>query len=353
MKRLYEYDGIDLSRMFAAFLAVAVHTYPLSSVSVELNFILVHVFGRTVVPFFMMTTGYFLLPKYFDRRGQSFDAIFRFIGKLGLLYIGATLLYLPVSIYTGYYSGDNVFFIFFRNLMIDGTFYHLWYLPAVILGVLIVYAMSRKCSLPLTFGVSAVLYLFGMLGDNYYGLTANIPILHTIYETGFQVFTYTRNGLFFAPVFLTMGALIAGQKRPLSKRINTIGFIISMLFMSIEGMLLNHFDIPRHTSMYLALLPCMFFLFGLIKSHQGKRSFFMRDTSMWIYILHPLLIVALRGGARMIGLLDQLTQNSIIFFLLVSGLSLIFAALIGMREKKITRSKITHKYREDGSPGIS
>ena len=333
MKRLFEYDGIDLFRMVAAFLAVAIHTYPLSSVSAELNFIMVHVFGRIVVPFFIMTTGYFLFPKYFDRSRQSFDAIFRFIRKIGLLYIGATLIYLPVSIYAGYYSGENVLFIFFQNLVIDGTFYHLWYLPAVILGALIVYILSRKCSLRLTFSVSIILFIIGMFGDSYYGLTVNIPFLHTAYETGFQVFSYTRNGLFYTPVFLVMGALIAGQGRPLSKRVNTIGFIVSMILMSIEGTLLNHFGIPRHTSMYLTLLPCMFFLFGLIKSHQGKRSSFMRDTSMWIYILHPLLIIVLRGGARMIGLTDQLVQNSIIFFFLVFGLSLASAILIGMRKK--------------------
>ena len=61
----------------------------------------------------------------------------------------------------------------------------------------------------------------------------------------------------------------------------------------------------------------------------------MRDTSMWIYILHPLFIVALRGGARIIGLADQLAQNSIIFFFLVFGLSLAGASLIGMRAKII------------------
>ena len=351
MKRLHKYDGIDLFRMVAAFLAVAAHTYPLSSVSTDLNYMLVHIIARIAVPFFMMTTGYFVFQACRGcqgdgspdnkRRIYSENSTFYVrrtvplttIKKTGLIYVGATLLYLPVSIYAGYYSEGNFFITFIQNLVLDGTFYHLWYLPAVIIGLLIVYALLLKCSFRLTLGITVVLYLLGMVGDNYYTLTASIPVLNTAYEAGFHIFSYTRNGLFYAPVFLTMGALIAKQKQPFTKRTNIIGFITFMLLMMAEGMVLKHFDIPRHTSMYLMLLPCAFFLFGLLRSHEGKRSLFMRDTSMWIYILHPLVIVAVRGAARMVGHTESLVENSITFFLIVSCFSLVCAILIGKREK--------------------
>jgi len=340
MKRLYKYDGIDFFRMIAALLAVAAHTYPLSSVSEDLNYLLIHVFARIVVPFFMMATGYFLLPRYFGKVCQenrppdiNREPLYHSIKKIGLIYLGATLLYLPASIYAGFYSGGDVLSIFIRNLAFDGTFYHLWYLPAVILGLLIVYALSLKFSLRLTFGITVVLYLLGLLGDNYFGITADIPLLGTAYENVFNIFSYTRNGLFYAPVFLTMGTLIAKMKRPLPVRTNTTGFITFMLLMMVEGSVLKHFEIPRHTSMYIMLLPCIFFLFGLLRNHEGRRSLFMRDTSLWIYILHPLVIIAVRGGARMIGFTNLFVGNNFIFFVIVSGVSLICAILIGKREK--------------------
>jgi len=80
----------------------------------------------------------------------------------------------------------------------------------------------------------------------------------------------------------------------------------------------------------------MFFLFGLIKNRQGKRSPFMRDTSMWIYILHPLVIIVVRGGARVVGLTDLLVGNSIIFFLCVAALSFACAVLVSMRKKLLS-----------------
>jgi len=367
MKRLFKYDGVDLFRMIAALLAVAAHTYPLASISAEANFILVHVVARIAVPFFMMATGYFLLPQYFQQSEQgehnppgedntqntqsnrnhqihcnvhnnhSREPLYRFVKKIGLLYIGATLLYLPVSIYAGFYDGGNALQDFIRNFLIDGTFYHLWYLPAVMLAVLIVYALSLKFSLRTTFSISVVLYLLGVLGDNYFHLIENVPFLHTTYEAAFQIFSYTRNGLFYAPVFLTLGVMVAKQEHPLPKWLNVVGFVSFMLMMLIEGTLLQQYGAPRHTSMYLMLLPCSYFLFGLLKGKHGKRSFLMRDTSLWIYILHPLLIIIIRGGARAIGFTDLLVGNSIAFFICVSILSFACAAAISMRERIISR----------------
>jgi len=96
---------------------------------------------------------------------------------------------------------------------------------------------------------------------------------------------------------------------------------------------LQRFGNPRHTSMYIMLLPCAFFLFGLLRGKQGKRSPFMRDVSLWIYILHPLLIVAVRGGMRILGFTDVLAGNNIMLFLCVTVLSLTCAMVIGLRER--------------------
>ena len=45
------------------------------------------------------------------------------------------------------------------------------------------------------------------MGDSYYGFAARVPFLKAFYEGLFTVSSYTRNGLFFAPLFLLLGAL--------------------------------------------------------------------------------------------------------------------------------------------------
>lgn len=44
-------------------------------------------------------------------------------------------------------NSQNPMYDIFRMLIFDGTFYHLWYIPAAIAGVLIVCFLSKKLSL--------------------------------------------------------------------------------------------------------------------------------------------------------------------------------------------------------------
>ncbi len=51
--------GLDIFRLIAAFLVVAIHTSPLSSLNETADFILTRIIARIAVPFFLMVTGYF------------------------------------------------------------------------------------------------------------------------------------------------------------------------------------------------------------------------------------------------------------------------------------------------------
>ncbi len=58
------YAGIDAFRLAAAFMVIGIHTAPFSKISPELDFLLTYCIGRVAVPFFLMTTGYFILAPY-------------------------------------------------------------------------------------------------------------------------------------------------------------------------------------------------------------------------------------------------------------------------------------------------
>ena len=57
------YTGIDYFRMIAAFFIIAIHTSPFSSYSETGDFILTRVIARVAVPFFFMTSGFFLISR--------------------------------------------------------------------------------------------------------------------------------------------------------------------------------------------------------------------------------------------------------------------------------------------------
>ena len=144
-----------------------------------------------------MVTGHFVLGQVLEGKG-SFAPLGRQVRKILLLYLVAVVLYLPIGWYAGHYQDlsllDGV-----RLLVFDGTFYHLWYFPACAMGLLVVYGLSWCSGGGGLWVAVGVLYAIALLGDSYYGLTAQIAPLASLYEAGFHLFSYTRNGLFMAP----------------------------------------------------------------------------------------------------------------------------------------------------------
>lgn len=236
-------------------------------------------------------------------------------------------MYIPANIYAGHWKNIGATESF-RLLIFDGTFYHLWYLPALVMAACLIALLSRKLSFHSIFGIGILLYLVGLFGDSYFGVIRNVPVISSIYEGMFSVFSYTRNGLFFAPVFLIMGAWI-GHTRLLWKR-NAVaaGLAVSLILMLAEGMLLHHFKLQRHDSMYLSLLPCMFFLYLFIASFRLKPNPLLRKTATWMYLIHPAVIILVRGAAKAVRLTEVLVNNSLLHFLTVCICSAMIAVLI-------------------------
>ncbi len=316
------YGGLDRFRLVAAILVITIHTSPLWSVWEDGDFFLTSVLARIGVPFFWMVTGQFVLGGGLEERDRT-GKIKRFLRNNLFLYAVAILLYLPIGIYAGHYQNLHIGTAL-RMLVFDGTFYHLWYFPASILGVLLVEGLYRRFGLRNVAIVSVVLYVLGLLGDSYYGLIQKLPVLSTVYEWLFQICSYTRNGLFFAPLFLVMGAWSKEQRKPASG----IGLVTAFVCMTIEAFLLRYFQLPRHDSMYVFLPVVMWFLYLLLLRQGGSSSRYVRKIAAWIYILHPAVLVAVRGIATATKTTAFWVENSILHFLAVALLSALAALLV-------------------------
>ena len=315
------YGGLDAFRFIAALLVITVHTSPFASFSVDADFFFTRILARLAVPFFFMVTGQFVLSELVKKQKIQFPAIWKYIKRILSLYGIAILLYLPIGIYAGHFQNLSILSAL-KLLLFDGAFYHLWYFPALILGILLLYFFQKFCSIKTCAVISAILYLVGLLGDSYWGVISAFTPISRIYELGFLVFSYTRNGLFMAPLFLIMGALIENTPKPKTAIHNRIGFLFSFLLMSTEGFILRYFEIPRHDSMYLFLPTCMYFLYQALLSWNAKPPRLIRSASLWIYILHPAAIIAVRAAAKLLNATEVLIGNSMIHFLSVSALSL-------------------------------
>lgn len=340
---------IDYMKFIAAFLVVAIHVSPLSGINENGDFILTRIIARIAVPFFFMVSGYYVLPDSKKHNGRAV----KFLKKTGILYLTAVILYLPVNVYTGYFKELKAGKVL-KDIFFDGTFYHLWYLPAVMLGILLCLFLIRIMGERAAFIITVILYLAGLLGDSYYGLTRLLPIMGEIYDGILQVFSYTRNGIFFAPVFLMLGCLIKNRekkeeealeenkcdKKDTNSIIYTLLVSVFFLVMMAEGLLLHKYGWQRHDSMYIFLVPLMYFFFSRIisLSHKeknaakksGKEGRFvdMGNMAMIIYIIHPMGLILLRGISKPLKLYGILVENTLVCYLAVSFFSALGAWIL-------------------------
>lgn len=317
------YIGIDYFKFVAAFLVIAIHTSPLATFTENGDFILTRIIARVAVPFYFMTSGFFLISRY----AYNTDKLRAFLKKMSVIYGISVLVYIPLNVYNHYFCMDNLLTNLMKDIFFDGTMYHLWYLPASMFGAVIAWILVRKTGFYKALGITIVLYVVGVFGDSYYGVVCHIPTIQRIYNHLFEMFDYTRNGLFFAPVFFVMGGMIADKENGISRKKCVIGLSISALLMLAEGIVLHIFDLQRHDSMYFALLPCMYFLFTLLIQLQGQRKEMLRTMALVIYIIHPMIIVAVRLVARTLRMQTLLIENSLIHYLAVCIVSAIISFL--------------------------
>ncbi len=342
MRKQKEYPGIDYFRMIAAVMIVMIHTSPLASLSGTGDFLLTRVLARTAVPFFFMTSGFFLFQDPYDPKKLT-----AFLKKTAKIYGAAILLYLPVNIYNGYFQMERMLPELLKDLIFDGTFYHLWYLPASMLGGALAWYLITKFSYRKAFLVTGFLFVIGLFGDSYYGIAEKLPFLKNFYDQIFMISDHTRNGLFFAPLFFVLGGYFAEGKHRRNVKKSIIKLISFLILMITEAMLLHHFSVQRHDSMYFFLPPVLYGLFGILLQFRGKRHEKFRTVSFMIYLIHPWMILVVRILAKLLHLQEILIENSLVHFFMVCLLSLFFGmtALVLKKEPKVRETYDLRKER--------
>ena len=314
--------NIDIWRFIVSFLIVAIHISPFAKISPEFDFFFTRILGRIAVPLFLMITGYYIL----DRALKDKQVLVDYTKKILKIYLLCILLYLPINIYMGSFKNIDIITIL-KDVFINGTLYHLWYFPALIVGVWITYYLVKKLGRKKALIATILLYIIGVFGDSYYGITIMNQITKNIYEFMFNIFDYTRNGLFYVPIFICLGHIIKADTRKNTK-FDLLYALLFFILMSVEGSILHYYNLQRHDSMYLFLIPLMYFLFCYLMEPSKTSNKKIRNIATYIYIFHPLFIVGIRFVSGIIGMDKIFVENNLILYLLVCISTTIFAFLI-------------------------
>lgn len=332
------YYALDIAKFLSAFLVVCIHTGPLLDVSDTGNFILVQIIARLAVPFFFVTSGFLFFKKIdFDKTWDDEENIAylkRYLWRLAKIYIVWTILYLPFTYLSmrgqGGVNLHNIL-LYVRDFFFAGSFYHLWFLPALLVAVPIVYACLFQLGFSKTMVVGTILYVIGMAMNVYGTFLDQLPVIQMIYRMYTYLFVTARNGLFFGVMFIALGALFSQYRFYLKRWQEVTGVLVSLALLFAECFLLRESGFMQSlTSMYLMLIPCMYFLFPrLLQIHLSEHSVYrtIRVLSLLIYVMHIMFVNVL--------FLLYPTMHSLLFYLLAMVLTLVASSILLFCSKKV------------------
>ena len=303
-----QYQNLDLFRFLSSIIIIVLHVRPFFTVSYEIDMAINNIIGRICVPFFFFISGYFAA----KQEQKKPDYIRSYIRSMIPVYLLWSAVYLPWSLslaapYIQQVSGllctiglptaiQNLLLLLLVPLAVivallySGVYYHLWYFPALLLSMLVLRWWKRKYSLRVLLTVSFVLLLFGAT-ETYYGFCGQFfqSLLHYYYAFFFT----TRNFLFFALFYVTLGYWMGKQEQPASS-LCFLKLLLSIAALVGEGLLLQTTQ-RLDSNILLACVPLVYYLFSCLlytNIHVPQLSEIpFRAISKYYYLVHPLMIL--------------------------------------------------------------
>ncbi len=327
------YPALDIAKFFMAILIMFAH---ISSENVSINPKLKMVFSLYdfAVPFFFACSGYlfFLHFKAFEQKNNNSEYI-NFSKRIGLMYLIWSLIYFGFVL-TGWIINKTEtieILKYFHKALFFSTYGTIWFLPALWIGVTIVFFLLKKNVKIEIIGIIAIImWILGSLGYSYTKLIKG-TFIENLYSYYNMIFVTTRNGFFSGFPMVFIGAYLAFTKENKNNQlINFIGLFASSSFFVMEAFFIKTSQMGANNDMGIMLIPSTYFMMKwMININIEPRKIFiwMRQMSMVIFLGQRLFITAIPSLLPII-FIHSLAQKPYLGLLVYSGSVLIFSAFI-------------------------
>lgn len=312
-------------RFVCALLVVAIHIGPIASFSFFANYWIKNYLARIAVPFYFISSGYFLFRKT-DYHRFDFSIPFAYIKKILYLYLIWTAIYLPLTVKFDILKDPEGIFhgilLWIRNCIFTGSYLHLWYLNAAIIAVLIVSVLlSKNISYHSIMAFSVVMYMIGLLPQTYFvfcALLKNTPSLWAALKFIEKFMVTSRNGLFFGFLFVGMGMMFAYKPIYIPIKKAFFNFCFFMILFLFEAIMVRHMGWAREHDMYLFLVPVSYYMFYLtthIDLKPRKIYATLKHMGVLIFYLHLFVKPFVEYGLTVLHRITNVNFNhSLVFY---------------------------------------
>lgn len=329
------YVNLDIMRWICAIFIIILHLRPFSYYNDILDLTFNNMVGRIGVPLFFLITGYFIALKIKDDPKY----VRTYIKKNMPTYLFWSILYIPLGF--GLMDKYNIAIDLWPlalivGLFYFGTYYHLWYFPALFLGMGLFNILLKKISINKIVILSFLLLCFGAT-ETYYGILP-VGAQNLLHDYYYGYFYTTRNFLFFSLFYIALGYYIGITK---DKKIKHCfpKFVISCILLVVETMFLQLHD-RLDSNILFSCIPLVYYLFHTMIYTRPliPDASKYRGLSKYYYLIHPFVIYYV---CQLFLLLDILKDQYILKTIIIIGVTHVISRVIILVKRKTKALPIT------------
>lgn len=282
------YAMLSLFQYLASILVILVHCQRLFENEI-LHFTQKSMFGRMAVPFFLISSAFML--KSSLAKKQEMKLYIKRVLKQYLLWSGIYVPYALAYFWTLPVQKHFAPLALLAGLLYIGLCYQLWYIPAFLLGLLLVHYVYRKWGARKTGIFLLLLYVVGSI-ETYYAYFSNSWLTQS-FDAYAKIFFTTRNGLFYTPIFIYLGYLLYDyQQSSIFRKDYGKNLFLSGLLLLLDGWIVFiHQGIDKNFFLALPLFA-LFLVNWILRTRIGQKwqLYHLKELSVLYFFLHPIFI---------------------------------------------------------------
>lgn len=276
---------------------------------------------RLAVPVFFVLSGYFFFSRINALEDKTAQRAYlkKSVRSNLRLYLFWFILLLPITLYIRDYISLGVLrggLSFLRDLLFASTFQSSWYIMALIMGLCVLYPLSRKMGDKALLALGAFCYIPALLSSNYAFITESVSFLSLASETLSKAFELPCRNVFAAIIYLVIGKILASEQKPSSKKKSITGFAVCFLLTSAEYLILKLYNVKTPETDCFVFLPlAAFYLcrFALSCELYTPKGITLRKISTVSYCLHMAVFMVV---SKIFSLTDIPDWNNLLLFII-------------------------------------
>lgn len=275
------YWSLDIAKFICAILVISAH---FAAEWGAFPTIIDYAFSLYViaVPFFFACSGFLFFKKWLpmDQKNRK-HYLASYQKRIWIMYGCWTAVYFPFKILSWVRKGTllNGFLNWLHTALVFQTYATIWFLPALAIGIAVTCYLVSRFSKRTILLISALLYIFGMLGYTYKFLIDGTVIGQAM-DLYLLVFITSRNGLFNAVPLITLGLVLSQTEIIPSNRAfikNGLLSTISLLLIVVEAFFLKMKFTVTGMDISIFLLPFTYFFFMTLLNIE------IRGNALWLW----------------------------------------------------------------------